>query len=295
MRFRNYDNLRLFNIVARHMSLTAAAEELHLTKGAVSYQIARLEEELGFSVFMRRHRGIDLTDKGRRLWHVSQAAFNALEREISVLRETDPSRITIGLSTYLASRWLSPRLMGFLSEHPKIALRLQPLVELIDLRGTTIDMVIRWGRGEWTDLTNELLFACPAFPIVGSYYANRIDELGLQATLPELPLLQDREGSVAWYDWHQAAGLPYVSTRNDLIIPDPNVRVQAVIDGQGAALGDHLIAQELSGGRLFRTSQVELTQYGYHLAYPAEALENPAIKAFRDWILNAAEEHVSLC
>ncbi|WP_315980571.1 LysR family transcriptional regulator [Aliamphritea spongicola] len=64
MRFRHYDSLRLFDVVARHLSFTQAAEELHLTKGAVSYQITRLEEALGFSLFIRQHRGFCSPPKG---------------------------------------------------------------------------------------------------------------------------------------------------------------------------------------------------------------------------------------
>ncbi|MDJ0972800.1 MAG: LysR substrate-binding domain-containing protein [Kiloniellales bacterium] len=285
MRFKSYDSLRLFDVVARRLSFTAAAEELNLTKGAVSYQVNRLERDLGFPVFTRRHRGIALTEKGKRLWHASQVAFRDLDREITGLREEAPGRITIGLSTYFASRWLSPRLMTFMAEHTGIGLRLQPLVDLIDLRTQNIDMAIRWGKGDWRDLEIEPLFPCPAFPSAGAAIATRIAEAGLEAALPGLPLLHDHDDSEAWRDWHTAAGLPYRTTRDDLVIPDPNVRVQAVIDGQGLALNDALIASELDAGQLHRISEVELGDYGYYLAYPRGALETPGLRAFRDWMI----------
>ena len=113
-------------------------------------------------------------------------------------------------------------------------------------------------------------------------------QVGLEAALPDLPLLHDRDGSDAWRDWHQAAGLPYRPRRDGLVIPDPNVRVQAVIDGQGVALYDRLVADELTAGRLFQISPVELANYGYHLAYPRGALDTPGLRAFRDWILTEA-------
>jgi DNA-binding transcriptional LysR family regulator len=195
------------------------------------------------------------------------------------------------MSTYFASRWLSPRLMTFIAGHPRIGLRLQPLIDLIDLidlRAQNIDMAIRWGKGEWTDLEIEPLLPCPAFPTAGAAISKRVAEAGLEAALPGMPLLHDREGSEAWRDWHEAAGLPYRSTRDDLVIPDPNVRVQAVIDGQGVALNDGLVAAELTAGRLFRISTVELANYGYYLAYPRGALNTPGLKAFRDWIMGEA-------
>lgn len=284
MRFRSYDSLRLFHVVARHLSFTAAAEELNLTKGAVSYRIDRLETELGFPVFARQHRGIALTEKGQRLWSASHAAFRELEREIADLQEESRGGITIGLATYFASRWLSPRLMTFITTHPRVTLRLQPLVDLIDLRTQNIDMAIRWGKGDWTDLEIEPLLPCPAFPTAGTAIAERLDGTNLAVTLPLLPLLHDRDGSVAWRDWHEAAGLPYRPSRSGLVIPDPNVRVQSVIDGQGVALYDRLVTQELAAGSLHRISAIELRDYGYFLAYPEGALGDPSLKAFRDWI-----------
>ena len=288
MRFRSYDSLRVFEVVARHLSVTAAAGELHLTKGAVSYQIGRLESELGFPVFSRDGRGLALTERGKTLWQTAQAAFQSLEQEIGRLREAEPWRITIGLATYFASRWLSPRLMTFIDGHPQVALRLQPLVDLIDLRAHDIDLAIRWGAGDWRDLVIEPLFPCPAFPTAGKAIAARVAEVGLEAALPALTLLHDRDGSVAWRDWHAAAGLPYREAHDELVIPDPNVRVQAVIDGQGVALNDALVADELADGRLHRISDVALDHYGYFLATPRGALDNPALAAFHDWILQEA-------
>ena len=87
MRFRSYDSLRVFVVAARHLSFTAAANELNLSKGAVSYQVARLEEALGFSLFSRGSRGLRLTDRGQRLFLVADDAFASVEREIHALRD----------------------------------------------------------------------------------------------------------------------------------------------------------------------------------------------------------------
>ena len=288
MRFRSYDSLRLFDVVARHLSFTAAADELNLTKGAISYRIQRLEEALGFRLFTRAARGIALTPKGARLRQAAEAAFRGLDREIAALCDEEPQRITLGLSTYFASRWLSSRLMTFLAAHPEVGLRLQPLIDLVDLRAHDIDLAIRWGKGDWRDMEIERLFPCPAFPTAGAAIAERVAAEGLARALPNLPLLHDRDGSEAWRDWHEAAGLPYRATRDELVIPDPNVRVQAVIDGQGVALNDALIEAELAAGRLVRISPVALADYGYFLAYPRGALATPGLGALRDWLVGEA-------
>lgn len=288
MPFRSYDSLRVFDVVARRLNFTAAADELHLTKGAISYQIKRLEEELGFPLFIRRHRGVALTEKGRVLAQASQTLFSDFDRAIESLRDDTAERITIGMSTYFASRWLSPRLMTFMADQPRFALRLQPLIDLIDLASHEIDMAIRWGRGDWTDLEIEPLLPCPAFVTAGVAIAERVESDGLDAVLAVTPLLHDRDGSDAWRDWFKAAGRLYPATPNDLVIPDPNVRVQAVIDGQGLSLNDNLVADDLAAGRLARISPVVLDDYGYFLAYPKGALNAPGCRAFRDWIVAEA-------
>lgn len=286
MRFRNFDNLRVFNLVARHMSFSKAANELCLTKGAISHQIKRLEEELGFDVFIRKPGHLALTEKGRRLWHSSQASLKAIESEIVSLREDDSTRITVGTPTYFASRWLSSRLMTFINEHPNTSLRIQPMINMFKLRADNIDMAIRWGKGDWNDLQSELLFLCPAFLTAGAKIAKQVEQQGLEDTLKQQRLLYDFEGSHAWQDWFAKRKLSYQEHNDKLVIPDPNVRVQAVIDGQGIALNDLLINTEIQNKTIFKISETSLDDYGYFLVYPPDALENPALADFRDWIFN---------
>ncbi|WP_261841841.1 LysR substrate-binding domain-containing protein [Aliamphritea ceti] len=289
MRFRHYDSLRLFDVVARHLSFTQAAEELHLTKGAVSYQISRLEEALGFSLFIRKHKGILLTPKGKQLWHASQTAFHDLENLITQLREDDTSRITVGMSTYFASRWLSPRLMNFMAEYPNISLRLQPMIDLADFHTENIDMAIRWGKGSWPGMNVELLLQAPVRPATSKNTVAKLAGQPAHEWINKLTLLHDRENSPAWQEWHQRADEPYHAKKGGLVIQDPNVRVQAMIDGQGVALYDDLIAAELNSGQLNWLSDISMPEYGYFLVYPANALNNPALQAFRDWIIDSAE------
>jgi len=82
------------------------------------------------------------------------------------------------------------------------------------------------------------------------------------------------------------AGLKASLKTDTLIIPDPSVRVQSVLDGQGIALNDELISDEIERGKLYRLSDVELNNYGYFLAYQKESFENPAVAEFVQWILS---------
>ncbi len=284
MPFNAYNQLRLFDVVARHLSFTAAAKELNRTKGAISYQINQLEQALGFRVFDRRNRRITLTDKGARLWQTVQISFGSLDREITSLREHDLNLITVGASTYFASRWLSPRLMRFIERYPEVGLRLQSSVNLEHLHADNINLAIRWGKGHWPGLNVEPLLALPSRPTAGPGTHRRVSLMGLEQALASMPLLHDNEQSVAWQDWHKEAGLTYNPVRDALVIPDPNVRVQAVMNDQGIALTDSLLDGEMEAGRLIPISSTALPHYGYFLTYRDGALANENIRLFRDWI-----------
>lgn len=288
MRFRHFDGLRLSGVVARHGSFAAAADELNLTKGAVSYQIRTLEEALGFALFRRTARGVTPTAAGGELLQVSRRAFSDMERQIAELRDVGERTVTLGVSSYFASRWLSSRLMDFMQAHPSVRLRIQPMIDLVSLDGQGVDLAIRWGDGSWNDLTIEPLLPCPAYPTGPIGTNDRLRELGLEAVLQQSTLLQDRAGSRAWADWFAAAGITYRPLRDALIIPDPNVRVQAVIDGQGLALNDDLVASDIEAGRIERIGTAALERYGYFLAYQPDARADRDVDSFASWLADQA-------
>ena len=284
MRLRHYNHLRNFVVTARHDSLATAADELCVTKGALSHQIRNLEDELGFKLFERHPKGIALTDKGSSFLGTCKSAFDQIEREAVALRETADQTLTIGTTTYFASRWLSPRLMDFIRQHPEIRLRIQPTIETTDLPRQGIDLAIRWGNGGWTDYQYEKLFACPAWPTGNQEAMQQVAENGLEYAFSSFTLLRDHQESDAWSQWYQKAGLTPEERADTLIVRDPNVRVQAVLDGQGVALNDDLVGQDIRERRLFRLSEVELEDYGYFLVFRDDRAGNEAVAQFVDWI-----------
>ncbi len=290
MRFRHYDALRTFTLVASRGSVTRTASELGLTKGAVSHQLCTLEDQLGFKLFERLPRGMALTRKGEAMFDTARAAFGSIDRQIGNLRAGVGSAVTLGLSTYLASRWLSPKLMGFLQAYPAIRLRIQPMIDLYDLERDGIDIAIRWGKGDWSDLPSELLFNCPAFPAAAPGLVPQKSADDLYGRLACLTLLHDRDGSSAWEDWFAAAKIAFDSRATTLTVRDPNVRVQAVIDGQGIALFDRLVNNEITAGKLQRITSHELNDYGYYLAYPPGRLSNPDVANLARWLKHVAAE-----
>ncbi len=282
--FKHHDTLRIFVEVAQQSSFSDAAKALHMTKGAISYQIKTLEANLGFEVFERTPRGVALTQKGQKLLDASRAHYRSIEVELAALKSTAMQSLTVGMSSYFAARWLSPLLMTFMQEHPDIQLRIQPMTQLFDLDYQGVDIAIRWGNGAWDDVDITPFLPMPAWPVGNAAAAQNVQQLGLERAFSEFTLLRDHDDSNAWSDWYDAANLRHQTRKDTLIIPDPNVRVQAVIDGQGIALNDVLIARELEEGQLVRLSDIELTSYGYFLARPRRAPNNPGANAFVYWL-----------
>ena len=287
MAFRSYDALKTFDAVARRLSMTSAAEALHQSKGAVSYQIAKLEADLGFRLFDRANARLTLTDPGRRLWHVSQAALARIDQEIADLRGPSAQSVTVAMLTYFSSRWLSPRLTRYFQGHPGVSLRIEPISSIEMLDKVNADFALLWGIGAWPGFDSEHLFPCPAVPTASPDLATRVEEIGLQEALQALPLLGDSSGDAGWRAWHQAAGLPYRPSRTSLTIPDSNSRVQAVIDGQGLGLWDAMVQPEFDQGTLIPVSDVWLEDAGYHIVTPAPGLK-PAAEGFLQWLKQEA-------
>ncbi len=283
--FKHHDTLRLFTEVAQCKSFSDAAEKLHLTKGAISYQVKTLEASLGFDLFLRTPRGVDLTLKGQQLLGATRGHYHDIEQVLLALKTPTAQSLTVGMSSYFASRWLSPRLMTFMQKYPDIQLRIQPMTQLFNLENQGVDLAIRWGNGLWDDAEISPLMSMPAWPVGNAQAYQMVKKLGLKRAFSAFTLLRDHDESNAWSDWFDAAELPRQTRKDTLIIPDPNVRVQAVIDGQGIALNDAFVDRELGEGQLVHLSDIELVSYGYFLVRPRQVRANKSADAFVEWLL----------
>ena len=162
-RFPPLNSLRAFEAAGRCQSFTLAAEELHVTPGAVSRQIKTLEEKLGVSLFARNNREVRLTPDSKQYLDCLTEAFRRIDKSTSDLldsRREKPLRIMC--SMIVAARWLFPRLPRFLALHPNrhvsLTTALTPATSPIDTDVT--DLVIRLGTGDWPSHIRSHVAAC---------------------------------------------------------------------------------------------------------------------------------------
>ena len=184
----------------------------------------------------------------------------------------------------------NPDRMAFCSlgeKPPGVQLRIQPMIEFSEAEMQGVDLAIRWGNGNWKGGTVTPFMPMPSFPVGNADVAGRVERLRIRGAVTELTLLRDRENSNAWPEWLERAGLPPQARRDVLIVPDPNLRIQAVINGQGVALMDDLVGDELAAGKLHRLSDIALPDYGYFIVRPDRATASEPATVFSDWLQDA--------
>lgn len=142
------DTLHAFEVAARAGSFTAAAGRLNLTHGAVSRQIAKLENWLGFKVFDRGARGVSLTIEGNRLFMRATEAFALIADNTDRWSEPRGAAV-VRLSTIpsICGLWLIPRLAKLESGEPPLRIVLEVDLRQNDLTEEGIDLSVRCGRG----------------------------------------------------------------------------------------------------------------------------------------------------
>jgi LysR family glycine cleavage system transcriptional activator len=277
--------LRAFEAAARHSSFTRAAMELSLTQGAISYQVRHLEADLGIALFKRSARQVSLTAEGQSLYRTTHRLFRELEDEIHhIAPGQDQLILTVSVSTYFVTRWLSQRLGDFLNRHPEITLRLQHSVNDPDFTVEDVDLAIRWGKGDWPGSESELLIPSPMFAVCspglikGESPAARLQDLRRQT------FLHDQESNDGWREWLLQAGLGDLDSGAGPVIIDPNVRVQSAIDGHGLVLANILLNEDIAARRLSKPFAIQLEGYGFHLLYTPAVKRLHAFQLFRKWL-----------
>lgn len=278
--------VRAFEAAARLGSFTRAAAELHMTQAAVSYQIKQLEERLGVRLFQRQPRQVVLTPAGQRLATAAIDAFQRLNQAFEQLHERAETELAITALPTIAVAWLVPRLGAFQLAHPRIAVRLDTGVPLLDLEQDEFDVGIRIGAGEWPRTRADLLLPSLFTPLCSPALRER---LRTPADLLALP----RFGRERWWrEWFVAAGIADadLATKPGMELDVEQHAVASAIAGHGVAISSPIFFEpELAAGRLLQPFDLVMRDArDYWLAYPAARANSGKIRAFRDWLLDQA-------
>lgn len=282
--------LRAFAIAGRHLSFTRAAEELHVTQGAVSRLVKQLEADLGVSLFRRGPRGLELTEAGAAYLPPLSEAFERMQAATRlIMRSGRPAnRLAITMLPTFAMRWFMPRLADFHQLNPDIAVDVTSADRPVDFATEPVDVGIQYGSGPWPDdLHAEFLFA-ETVALVASPALLKRKPLHKAEDVKRHTLLTHSTRPDAWAEWFAAAGLKGSAGRGPAF-EHFFMSIEAAVNGLGLALvPDFFVVQELRDGRLVEPLPKLRLQRpgGYYLLCLKGREREPAIRAFRNWLFS---------
>jgi len=283
--------LRAFESAARTSSFAAAAAELNLTSGAVSYQIRSLEGFLGYALFERLPRGVKLTPMGVAYLPAVRKAFEELaDATIGLFGGTERRRVTVTAPVSLASLWLAPRLPEFLQSHPHVDVRLSSVIWDNALPDEETDVEIRYGYGHWHGYRSELLLDSRIVIACSPTLLHESKGKRAKFSVPS-PLIQIMGYEKSWQSVRQALNLEESSTTLGPTVDTTIAALELAASGAGYVLTHRLfLTSYLATGRLVLASeQTFADEYSHFLVMPLRAQRvKGEVRQFCDWLLEAA-------
>ncbi len=283
--------LRAFDVAARNLNLTAAAEEMNVTHAAVSRQVKQLEERLGVQLFERLPRGLKLTVHGALLAEGTREAFDRLACAIEdVSAPAVRRKLSISTFSSLSTRWLMPRVQSFAEQFPDTDLQVSTSARLVDFSREDVDIALRFGGGQYPGLHVRPMFKPKEIVVAAPSLLKRGPPLKTYADLKEHTLLHD-DSHRTWARWLDAVGAKGVNPRRGVICGDRNSMLQAALEGGGIGITSEIFAaSELKAGRLVRVFDVEVNAaFGIYAVCLPRRLNDPLIAGTMDWLVREAQ------
>jgi len=285
--------LRAFEAAARTSSFTAAAAELNLTSGAISYQIRALEAHLGFALFERLPRGVKLTPMGVAYLPPVRKAFEELaDSTVGLFGGAERVQITVHAPVSLAALWLAPKLPAFSARNPSIDVRLSSVIwdNAIPDEGT--DLEIRYGAGNWHGyrserLLNQNIVAVCAPKLLRSPQYLRV---GAAALLPGL-LIHIMGHENHWLKVRHGLELGNAAANAGQSVDTTIAALELAAAGAGVALTHRLFLDAyLATGRLVTALEQEFADDSSYFVIAPERPQRirREVRLFRDWLIAAA-------
>lgn len=285
-RLPSLNGVRAFEAAARTGAFTAAAAELNVTPAAISRLVRLLEQRLGVVLFERHANRLTPTAAGEAFRAGLTPLLDRLARlTAEVVARAGNQVLTIGVGPSFAVRWLIPRLAGFTRQQPGIEVRIAtggaaaPFTE-------DWSCGIRLGHGDWPGLVAEPLVAADLLPVCAPSVAARLRG---PADLLPASLLRVAHAPEDWPHWAEAAGIAALRPAGP-IFDFYGQAQQAAADGVGVAMGIRpYVDDDLAAGRLVAPFAVSVPKRGgWYLVYRPGRAADPALTAFRRWILAEA-------
>lgn len=281
--------LRAFEATARLNSVSQAAEQLHVTHGAVSRQLKVLEEHLGVALFVKDGRGLKLTDAGIRLRDASGDAFDRLRAVCAELSQgNEDAPFVLGCSGSLLARWFIPRLGRLNADLPDLRLHLSAGEGDLDPRRPGLDALLVFAEPPWpTDMQVFELASERIGPVLSPHFSGyaQLQQAPVEELLNET-LLQTTSRPQAWPSWAEQNGIDPKALQYGQGFEHLYYLLEAAVAGLGVAIApEPLVADDLRAGRLVAPWGFSETPAQLALWVPKRAADGRA-QSLANWLKN---------
>ena len=281
--------LQSFESAARHGNFTRAALELNLTQSAISRQIKDLETRLGVMLFERVRQRAILSEAGKRLLPEARRLLHQTEEMMIRAASGADATATLSIATLptFGSRWLTPRLPGFLTAHPGALVDIASRSEPFDFEQESFDLAIHYGQPIWARATCTFLCDEKIVP-VASPILLQSDPVASPAELAHKPLLHLATRPRLWRQWFEHCDIDVDPSYRGNRFDQFSMIIEAAAMSMGFALLPlYLIEQELSSGKLqIVFDQPMSTENSYYVVMPDGKREHALGLAFTAWLLS---------
>lgn len=267
--------LRVFEAAGRLGNFTAAGQELNLTQAAVSQRIRSLETTLGVTLFVRKHRGVELTIDGEVYLPHVYAALSQLRRSTTDLFGRDRRKLKLAAPASVATFWLPQRLPKIARDMPTLEVSVSTISRNTDFKGLNADMEVHFGDGLWVGrrawelFREELVPACAPSALEGA------------SDWRQLPAISIASPRLGWRDWGAYADAE-IPSRISLRADSFSIGLQACLSGAGVILASQPMCRHLfqSGRLLALSNDVLRMSSGYWLCNDPEVVMDNKLKEF---------------
>jgi LysR family glycine cleavage system transcriptional activator len=282
--------LRAFEAAARTSSFAAAAAELNLTSGAISYQIRALEAHLGFALFERLPRGVKLTPMGVAYLPPVRKAFEELaDSTVGLFGGSERVQITVHAPVSLAALWLAPKLPAFSIVNSSIDVRLSSVIWDNAVLDEATDLEIRYGAGHWHGYRSERLLNQSILAVCGPMLL-RTAEPNVTTLLPR-HLIHIMGYENHWLKVRQALELADVPASACPTVDTTIAALELAAAGAGIALAHGIFLDAyFATGRLVRALPQDFADDNSYFVITPERPQRirREVQLFRDWLLAVA-------
>lgn len=283
--------LRIFEAVGRLGSLTRAANELGLSQPAVTYQIKRVEDQLGVSLLHRSQGGSRLTDAGEVLFEAVKSSVENIDKAVrDTRRSSQDHAVRIFTDFGFAAFWLMPRVTDFRRLHPEAEVHIIASQGLDDELGRETDAAMLFGAAEDFPETAQLLIPERVVPVCTPGFLERFGPFDDPAQFARAPLLHlevtGKSRWLTWESWLDDHGIDRKPAQGDLGLNTYGFVIQAALAEQGVALGWRgLIEHHIEQGSLVTVgAEVSRPDRGYWVV-PSRSVSDTTTTLL-DWLTN---------